>query len=92
VTSPPARAYPDRRPLQAVLVDGAAGAGRLLEPLARALDGSGPAVLPVDASLPAARIRKLLAAFRPDTVVDPDGGARSSSAPRDPPGSPRGLS
>jgi O-succinylbenzoic acid--CoA ligase len=79
VTSPPARAHPDRRPLQAVLLDGVAGAGRLLEPLARALDGSGPAVLPVDASLPAARVAQLLDAFQPDTVIDVDGAARTRS-------------
>jgi o-succinylbenzoate---CoA ligase len=65
-----------------VLLNGAGDAARLLGPLARALDGSGPAVLPVDASLPAARIKGLLEAFQPDTVTGPDGGTRTR------PGSP----
>jgi O-succinylbenzoic acid--CoA ligase len=55
-----------------VLLNGAGDAGRLLEPLARALDGTGPAILPVDASLPAARVRQLLDAFQPGTVTDAD--------------------
>ena len=59
------------RPLHAVLVSGAAGAARLLEPLAAALDGTGPAILPLDAELPATRLRKLLDVFRPDTVAGP---------------------
>jgi O-succinylbenzoic acid--CoA ligase len=79
VTSPLARAHPDRRPLQAVLLDGTADAARLLEPLARALDGTGPAILPVDASLPAARISQLLDAFQPGTVIDGEGEARTRS-------------
>jgi o-succinylbenzoate---CoA ligase len=62
-----------------VLLDGTAGAARLLEPLARALDGSGPAILPVDASLPAARVRQLLDAFQPGTVTGADGEARTRS-------------
>jgi len=62
-----------KRSLQAVLVSGPADAGRLMGPLARALDGSGPAVLPLDAGLPAARLRELLGAFAPDTVVGADG-------------------
>ena len=61
---------PDRRPLHAVLPNGAGDAARLLEPLARALDGSGPRSCLVDASLPAARIRQLIDAFGPDAVVD----------------------
>ncbi len=40
------------RPLHAVLLSGVADAGRLVEPLARALDGTGPAILPLDADLP----------------------------------------
>ena len=79
MTSLPARAHPDRRPLHAVLIDGAGGAARLLEPLARALDGSGPAILPVDAALPAARIRQLVDAFQPGAVMEPDGEARTRS-------------
>ena len=79
MTSPPARDYPDRRLLHAVLLNGTAGAARLAEPLARALDGSGPAILPVDATLPAARIRQLLDAFQPNAVIDPGGEARTRS-------------
>lgn len=67
------------RPLHAVLLNGVADAGRLLEPLARALDGTGPAILPVDSSLPAARIRQLIDAFRPAAVIAAGGGARTRS-------------
>jgi o-succinylbenzoate---CoA ligase len=62
-----------KRSLQAVLVSGPADAGRLMAPLARALDGSGPAILPLDAGLPAARLRELLDAFAPDGIVDTSG-------------------
>jgi O-succinylbenzoic acid--CoA ligase len=75
----PRLSEPDGRPLHAVLLDGVAGAARLLDPLARALDGTGPAILPLDASLPAARIRQLIEAFRPDAVIDVDGEARTRS-------------
>ncbi len=70
---------PDGRPLHAVLLDGVADAARLLGPLARALDGTGPAILPLDAGLPAAKIRQLIEAFRPDAVIDADGEARARS-------------
>jgi O-succinylbenzoic acid--CoA ligase len=69
VTSRLASARPDRRPLRAVLLNGTADAARLVEPLALALDGSGPAVLPVDATLPASRIRQLVDAFQPGAVT-----------------------
>jgi o-succinylbenzoate---CoA ligase len=62
-----------------VLLDGAAGAARLLDPLARALDGTGPAILPLDAGLPAARLRQLIEAFRPDAVIGADGETRTRS-------------
>jgi len=62
-----------------VLLDGVAGATRLLDPLARALDGTGPAILPLDASLPAAKVRQLIEAFAPDAVIDADGEARARS-------------
>ena len=58
-------APPRERPLHAVLLSGVADAKRLIEPLARALDGTGPAILPLDAGLPAARLRQLLGAFGP---------------------------
>ena len=57
--------------MHAVLVDHAGP--RLLELLAAALDGSGPAIAPVDARLPDARQAELLAALAPDTVEDRDG-------------------
>lgn len=79
MTSLPARDYPDRRRLHAVLLNGAGDAARLLDPLAGALDGSGAAILPVDASLPAARIRQLVDSFQPDAVIDTDGEARIRS-------------
>jgi o-succinylbenzoate---CoA ligase len=65
--TPPA---PPRR-LHAVLVE--RSGPRLLELLAAALDGSGPAVLPLDARLPEARLAELLAAFAPETVEGPGG-------------------
>jgi o-succinylbenzoate---CoA ligase len=77
MSSPPAASRDGGRALHAVLLDGVGDAGRLLGPLARALDGSGPAILPVDAGLPAARVRQLLDAFRPEAVID--GGGRSGT-------------
>jgi O-succinylbenzoic acid--CoA ligase len=56
------------RPLHAVLLPAAAGAQRLLEALGAALDGTGPAILPVDPRLPAGRARALLRALRPATL------------------------
>ncbi len=56
------------RPLHAVLLPAAAGAQRLLEALGAALDGTGPAILPVDPRLPAERARALLQALRPATL------------------------
>jgi o-succinylbenzoate---CoA ligase len=67
-----------KRPLHAVLVD--RPGPRLLELLAAALDGSGPAILPLDAGLPAARLAELLGALAPDTVEDPDGVTTARSA------------
>jgi o-succinylbenzoate---CoA ligase len=67
------------RPLHAVLLDGVADAARLLEPLARALDGTGPAILPLDAALPAARLRQLIDAFGPGVVIGTDGAATTRS-------------
>jgi O-succinylbenzoic acid--CoA ligase len=64
------------RPLHALLLPPAAGAGRLLDALAAALDGSGPAILPLDPSLPPARVTDLLHAFTPATVETEDGAIR----------------
>jgi O-succinylbenzoic acid--CoA ligase len=60
-----------------VLLDGVRDAARLLDPLARAMDGTGPALLPLDASLPAARIRQLIDAFQPSAVTDHAGETRA---------------
>ena len=60
------------RPLRAVLVT-PASVPRLAGHLAAALDGSGPALLPVPADAPPARIARLLDTFRPLDVVGPDG-------------------
>jgi o-succinylbenzoate---CoA ligase len=59
------------RSLHAVLVERTGP--RLLELLAGALDGSGPAIAPVDARLPEARQAEVLAALAPDTVEDREG-------------------
>ncbi|HTX25540.1 MAG TPA: AMP-binding protein [Streptosporangiaceae bacterium] len=68
------------RPLHAVLVERATP--RLSELLAAALDGTGPAIAPLDATLPAARLDKLLAALAPDTVEDPEGVTTARSGER----------
>ena len=64
------------RALHAVLLPGGAATGSFAAALAAALDGTGPALLPLDASLPAARLTELIGAFRPSAVVDLDGGLR----------------
>ncbi len=61
------------RPLHAVLLPPAAAGGRFLELLAAALDGSGPAILPLDPGMPPARLRAVLAAFAPAALETPDG-------------------
>jgi o-succinylbenzoate---CoA ligase len=64
------------RALHAVLLPGGTATGPFVAALAAALDGTGPALLPLDASLPAARLAELIRAFRPSAVVGPDGGQR----------------
>jgi o-succinylbenzoate---CoA ligase len=64
------------RPLHALLLPPAAGAGRLLGALAAALDGTGPAILPLDPALPPARVTDLLQAFSPTVVETEDGSVR----------------
>ena len=56
------------RPLHAVLLPPGGPAGPVLERLPAALDGTGPAILPLDGGLPPARLAALLAALRPDAV------------------------
>lgn len=64
------------RPLHAVLLPAAEGADRLMEALSAALDGTGPAILPVDPRLPAERVAALLQALRPATLETLDGTQR----------------
>ena len=64
------------RHLHALLLPPAASAGRLLDALASALDGSGPAILPLDPQLPRERVDALLTAFAPATVETPEGTER----------------
>ena len=64
------------RPLHALLLPPAAGAGRLLDALAAALDGTGPAILPLDPRLPPARVADLLHAFSPTAVETHEGAER----------------
>jgi O-succinylbenzoic acid--CoA ligase len=59
------------RSLHAVLVDRTGP--RLLELLAAALDGRGPAIAPLDAGLPQARLAALIEALAPASVEGPDG-------------------
>ncbi len=61
------------RPLHAVVLPASAAGGRLLERLAAALDGSGPAILPLDADLPPERLARVLDAFAPAAVETADG-------------------
>ena len=69
----PAPAAGDTRPLHAVLLGGVGDAARLLGPLARALDGTGPAILPLDAALPKARLEQLIELSGPNAVIGGDG-------------------
>jgi O-succinylbenzoic acid--CoA ligase len=61
------------RPLHAVVLPVTDAGGRLLELLAAALDGSGPAVLPLDPDLPADRLAAILDTFAPAAVHTADG-------------------
>lgn len=61
------------RPLHALLFPPPATASRLMPALAAALDGTGPAILPLDPGLPAARLTALLDALAPTAVETPDG-------------------
>jgi O-succinylbenzoic acid--CoA ligase len=72
------------RPLHAVLLPLPPGGGRFLEVLSRALDGTGPAILPLDPGLPPARLRELLDTFAPSAIETPDGTKRIASPGRAP--------
>jgi o-succinylbenzoate---CoA ligase len=69
------------RPLRAVLVERATP--RLVELLAAALDGSGPALAPLDAGLPPARLAGLIDALGPDSVQDAEGVTSARSGPHE---------
>jgi o-succinylbenzoate---CoA ligase len=76
------------RPLHAVLLPPGDGGGRMLEALAAALDGSGPAILPLDPALPPARLTALLEALSPSAIETRQGieryvGPRSGRAGAD---------
>jgi len=62
------------------MLSGPGDAARLIAALEAALAGTGPAVLPVDTGLPAARIAAILDAFAPGEVLD-DGRARAARCP-----------
>jgi len=66
------------RPLHAVLVENPTP--RFTQRLATALDGTGPALLPLDAALPVARLEELISAFQPDAIEDSEGVVTARSA------------
>jgi o-succinylbenzoate---CoA ligase len=68
------------RPLHAVLLPPEPGGGRLLDLLSAALDGTGPAILPLDPALPRRRLAELLSVFAPSAIETPDGTERVASA------------
>ncbi len=68
------------RPLHAVLLEPEAAAARLLELLPAALDGTGPALLPLDPGLPAARLAGLVTAFAPSVIETAGGSQKAVSA------------
>jgi o-succinylbenzoate---CoA ligase len=55
-----------------LLADAVADVDQLAGPLAKALDGTGPAILPLDATLPASRLRQLTDAIAPGAGVADD--------------------
>ena len=66
------------RPLRAVLVRRATP--RLVELLAAALDGTGPAILPLDAALPPGKLAEVVAALGPGSIEDAEGAITVRSA------------
>jgi len=68
------------RPLHAVLLPPAEAAARLLDALPAALDGTGPALLPLDPALPRPRLAAQLEAFAPAVVETAEGSARYVTA------------
>ncbi len=68
------------RPLHAVLFTGKDAAARLFDALRAALDGTGPALLPLDPGLPPGRLTALLTAFAPTAIVTTDAKIRLALA------------
>jgi O-succinylbenzoic acid--CoA ligase len=66
--------------LHAVVLPVTEAGGQLLELLAAALDGTGPAVLPLDPDLPADRLAAILDTFAPAAVHTPDGVTRRAGS------------
>ena len=64
------------RPLHAVLLPPAEAAARLLDALPAALDGTGPALLPLDPALPRPMLAEQLEAFAPSVVETAEGAER----------------
>jgi o-succinylbenzoate---CoA ligase len=79
------------RPLHAVVLPAADAGDRILGALAAALDGSGPAILPLDPGLPRARLSALLEAMAPSAVETAEGIERYAG-PGSGPGGIRGVS
>jgi o-succinylbenzoate---CoA ligase len=68
------------RPLHALLLPPDEAGGRMLEALGAALEGTGPAILPLDPALPRARLAALLEAFAPSAVETSRGRERYDGA------------
>jgi o-succinylbenzoate---CoA ligase len=68
------------RSLHAVLLPPAEAAARLLDALPAALDGSGPALLPLDPALPRPRLAAQLEAFAPSVLETAEGSERYVTA------------
>jgi len=66
------------RPLHAVLLPPQAAGGRLLDALAAAIDGTGPALLPLDPALPRRRLDELLTAFAPVSIETAEDSGRKA--------------
>ncbi len=69
---------PPLRPLHAVLLPPEAAAGEMTEALSLALDGSGPAIAPLDPFLPRPALTRLIEALAPSAVQTPEGTERIS--------------
>jgi O-succinylbenzoic acid--CoA ligase len=66
----------ESRPLHAVLLPPAEAVTRLVDALPAALDGTGPAILPLDPGLPPSRLAALLEAFAPSVMETAQGPER----------------